>query len=87
MKKQPGSGCGRLFKEDLVDLIYLGQAKSTRSPSLSIKLEDLERIAEHAEKKVPILFMGFFKDSQIWDDRIWVAMPLRHWTKIRKRKE
>jgi hypothetical protein len=86
MKRQPGSGCGRLFKEDLVDQVYLGQAKSTRAPSITIKLSDLNNVRTNAKEKTPILFIGFFKDTQIWDDRIWVAVPIRHWSKIRGRK-
>lgn len=85
MKRQPGSGCGRIFKEDLVDEVYLGQAKSTRSSRVSIGKKDLARLRKHAKDKKPMFVIGFYDDKYIREDDVWIAVPLRDWTSIRAR--
>lgn len=54
LKKQRGSGCGVIEKEDLVGQDPRGepvmvQAKSFSGKTITIKVEDLERLVRHAK--------------------------------------
>jgi|GEM_PF-6409452 len=47
---QPGSGAFPGIREDIKDLNYLYQVKSTDKKSIVVKLEDLEKLRENAIK-------------------------------------
>jgi hypothetical protein len=84
MEIQPGSGCGRIKKEDLVDKVWLGQAKSTRRQVITLRMEDLNKVKVHAavKDKIPVVFVGFVGD-EIIDGRVWAMIPVSLWNRER----
>jgi len=82
MKTQPGSGCG-IHKEDVVDSAHLMQAKSTRTEKITIRLQDLKDLKEHAIKECrdPVFAIGFSLNGTFLDSRIWLMVPIdrRRW--------
>lgn len=64
LNHSPGSGNGAIYKEDGYDDNILMQSKATESGTISVKLEDLQKLEYHAEvdNKIPI-FIGKFKPS------------------------
>lgn len=86
MVLQPGSGCGRIHKEDVTDCIYLMQAKSTKGDKVTVHLNDLKKLIKHASKanKNPAFAIGFFVRTILSDDRMWIMMPIDQWIRHRK---
>lgn len=78
MKVQPGSGCGIIHKEDVVDKDRLMQAKSTRTEKITINLQDLNNLKEHAIKECrePVFAIGFSLNGTFLDSRIWLMVPI-----------
>jgi hypothetical protein len=85
MEIQPGSGCGRFKKEDLVDEEWMGQAKSTKKSSITLKYEDLDKLRRHAgeQRKLPAFFVGFEGGPGFVDQQVWALVPLPTWTATR----
>jgi hypothetical protein len=91
MSVQPGSGCGRINKEDVVDDCVLMQAKSTRKETITVRFEDLWKLRQHAisSGRSSAFAIGFVLEGSLnhgfFDHRIWIAMPLEEWSKSRRR--
>lgn len=83
MTLQLGSGCGRVQMEDLVDSDNLGQVKSSRGKSVSVKVVDIERLVQHASDagKKPVFFIGFESADPLLMPRKWAMVPLGEWKK------
>ena len=77
------SGCGRVEKEDLIDGENLGQVKSSRGKSISVKIVDLERLVQHAKDrgKDPVFFLGYERPGPVMMPRKWALVPLEKWKK------
>ena len=98
LRKQAGSGCGTIEKEDHVGKDPRGkdimvQAKSFSGKSITIKVEDLERLVQHAadcqvfecgecvgEGREPVFVIGIV--GQLFNGpKDWVLVPLEEWEK------
>lgn len=85
MTKQPGSGSGRIKREDLIDDEHLGQVKSSKANSIQVTAVDLERLIEHAKKEglEPVFFLNFRRKGPMLAPRIWAMVPIEKWMGIR----
>lgn len=87
LKKQAGSGCGHIEKEDHVGQDSRGkdimvQSKSTSGKAVIIKVEDLERLVKHAAdcNREPVFIVGIV--NQLFSGpKDWVLVPLEEWEK------
>lgn len=86
MEIQPGSGCGHINKEDLVDETWMTQAKATKKKAIPLRYEDLFKLMVHAteKSKLSALFIGFAEGGGFIDQRIWVLTPLPIWSAMKE---
>lgn len=98
LTRQAGSGCGTLEKEDLVGedprgVDIMVQAKSHSGKTISIKIEELERLVKHAadckvyengkcvgESREPVWIVGIV-NQMFAGPKNWVLVPLEEWEK------
>jgi len=86
----PGSGSTPVlkFKGDVVNELYVVEAKSTKDKSYSLKLEDLRKVVRYAfqQNKLPAFQIQFEdgKAGNILDIKEWVLIPLKHFEELQK---
>jgi hypothetical protein len=90
MKIQLASGSGKIEVEDLSDLENLGQVKSCRGNTISLKISDLENLVANARScgddgVDPIMFIRLVRSKAILAPRNWALVPLEIWRSLRWR--
>lgn len=80
--RQPNSGAIPCFKGDIVTTNYLYDDKSTKHMSISLKYEDLQKIAKEAlgSDKEPVLILTF--DSVKRGTKNFAVIELELWKKL-----
>lgn len=80
MHIQPGSGCGRIDKEDLICSTHLGQVKSTRTSKIVVSVKDLLLLGERAKDmgRSPVFFLSFLGKRNVR----YVLIPLTEWIEV-----
>lgn len=86
---QPGSGCGRIHKEDLKNKHTLIQDKSSRGDTISVKIADLEALVQNARRldKEPVMTLNFTRKQAVQAPRIWALVPIEKWQTIKYDEE
>lgn len=89
---QLASGCGKIEVEDLSDLKNLGQVKSCRGNTISLKISDLENLVANARScgddgVDPIMFIRLVRSKAILAPRNWALVPLEIWRSLKWRYE
>jgi hypothetical protein len=85
VKRQPMSGANWLFKEDGESEDFLVQLKSTEKGSITVQLQDVLTLFEHAftSKKIPLFLLDFI-DKETKDEDLLICIRKRDLEKVLK---